>query len=369
MLTNGFTIVRTSIPDYLIWIYYGLNPLSYGVRALAINELTSPSWGRSGYIVLEQFKFFTEKEWIWIAVGFNWGFLFLLVIVGALALRYINPPSPKPSVSLEEQKVLTEQGIGKFIKKRRSTIMSRAAKSFKTLTSLGSSRQASDMVIENQPPRRQKAMPVAFQPVAIVCKNLCYYVRDPSGGTAPGVVKEDDDKEIAGKLQLLHDINFYVEPGMLTALMGGSGAGKTTLMDVVAGRKTQGIIKGEILANGRIVEPQIWSRVVGYVEQMDVHSACITVLESLRFAARLRLSEKDVSDAQVEAIVQETLSTIELEKLKDLVVGNPGGEGLSIEQRKRLSIGVELVGNPSVLFMVSIFNYRLLQSSHKKCPV
>ena len=90
---------------------------------------------------------------------------------------------------------------------------------------------------------------------------------------------------------------------------------------------------------------------------MDIHSACITVLESLRFAARLRLPEKDVNNAQVEAIVQETISTIELEKLKDLVVGNPGGEGLSIEQRKRLSIGIELVGNPSVLFMVSALNY------------
>ena len=357
MLTNGFTIVRTSIPDYLIWIYYGLNPLSYGVRALAINELTSPSWGQSGYIVLEQFKFFTEKEWIWIAVGFNWGFLFLLVIVGALTLRYINPPSPKPSVSLEEQKVLTEQGLGKFIKKRRSTIISRAAKSFRNLTTLSSSRQGDDLVNKKKPARREKAIPVAFQPVTIVCKDLRYYVRDPSGGTAPGVVKDEEDKEIAGKLQLLHDINFYVEPSMLTALMGGSGAGKTTLMDVIAGRKTQGIIRGEILANGRLVEPQIWSRVVGYVEQMDIHSACITVLESLRFAARLRLPEKDVNNAQVEAIVQETISTIELEKLKDLVVGNPGGEGLSIEQRKRLSIGIELVGNPSVLFMVSALNY------------
>ena len=122
-------------------------------------------------------------------------------------------------------------------------------------------------------------------------------------------------------------------------------------MDVVSGRKTQGIIRGEILANGRQVEPGVWSRVVGYVEQLDLHSPCITVNETLQFAARLRLAEKTVSDSQVRAIVEEALWTIELGDLRGRVVGNPGGEGLSIEQRKRLSIGVELVANPSVLFM------------------
>lgn len=122
-------------------------------------------------------------------------------------------------------------------------------------------------------------------------------------------------------------------------------------MDVVAGRKTQGIIRGDILVNGRPKEQGTWSRVVGYVEQMDIHSSCITVKESLRFSARLRLDEKEITDAQVHAIVEQTLDIIELRNLQDRVVGDPGGDGLSIEQRKRLSIAVELVANPSVLFM------------------
>ena len=59
----------------------------------------------------------------------------------------------------------------------------------------------------------------------------------------------------------------YAMPGVLTALMGGSGAGKTTLMDVLAGRKTQGITQGELLVNGHSKQQETWARVVGYVEQ------------------------------------------------------------------------------------------------------
>lgn len=345
MLTNGFTIIRTSIPDYLIWVYYGLNPLSYGVRGLAINELTSAAWSPYGDEILSEFALFSDSEWIWIAVGFNWGYLVFMTIVGIFALRYINPPAPRPSVAPEDQESITKGGVDAFIKKK-PKLMLRAHKSFSKLAKLFSKEEKGPLGQEVE-----EVQPVPFEPISIVCRGLSYFVNDPSGGKATGVVKGSEDKDIEGKLQLLKSIDFYVEPSRLTALMGGSGAGKTTLMDVVAGRKTQGVIKGEILANGRQVNPDIWSRVVGYVEQMDIHSPCITVLESLQFAARLRLSENDVSDKQVRAIVQSTLDTIELYPWSGKVVGEPGGEGLSIEQRKRLSIGVELVGNPSVLFM------------------
>ena len=354
MLTNGFTIVRTSIPDYLIWIYYGLNPMSYGVRALAINELTSPAWGKTGYLILDQFAIFSNREWIWIAVAFNWGYLILATVISVFALKYLNPPAPKPSVALEEQKTQVEEGLDKYIAKKKAKKRSMSFSNFAKTFSTKKSSKPLSKATEEEPRRQADAVP--FIPLCLVCRDLCYYVNDPSGGTAPGVVKNSNDKEIEGKLQLLKNIDFFVEPGCLTALMGGSGAGKTTLMDVVAGRKTQGLIRGDILVNGRHIDKDVWSRVVGYVEQMDVHSPCITVLETLRFAARLRLSEKDVSDKQVELIVQNALDTIELRTLMDNVVGDPGGEGLSIEQRKRLSIGVEMVGNPSVLFMVrSIF--------------
>ena len=72
--------------------------------------------------------------------------------------------------------------------------------------------------------------------------------------------------------------------------MGGSGAGKTTLMDVLAGRKNQGVIRGDLLINGHPKVQETWARVVGYVEQVDIHSGGLTVEESLQFSAGLRLS-------------------------------------------------------------------------------
>lgn len=90
----------------------------------------------------------------------------------------------------------------------------------------------------------------------------------------------------------------YAEPGVLIALMGGSGAGKTTLMDVLAGRKTQGAIRGELLINGHPKVQDTWARVVGYVEQVDVHSGGLTVEESLQFSAGLRLTDVDARTRQ-----------------------------------------------------------------------
>ncbi len=85
-------------------------------------------------------------------------------------------------------------------------------------------------------------------------------------------------------LQLLHDVSGYVKPGMMLALMGASGAGKSTLMDVLARRKTGGTITGTVLLNGRKAGSNL-SRVIGYVEQQDIHSPTQTVLEALEFSA------------------------------------------------------------------------------------
>jgi len=68
-----------------------------------------------------------------------------------------------------------------------------------------------------------KKFVIPHVPITLVCRDIRYYVNDPSGGSAPGVVKDTSDREIAGKLQLLKSLDLYAEPGRLTALMGGSG--------------------------------------------------------------------------------------------------------------------------------------------------
>ena len=92
------------------------------------------------------------------------------------------------------------------------------------------------------------------------------------------------------RLQLLSDISGAFRPGVLTALVGVSGAGKTTLMDVLAGRKTGGTIEGDIRLSGYPKKQETFARISGYCEQTDIHSPNVTVYESLIYSAWLRLS-------------------------------------------------------------------------------
>lgn len=96
------------------------------------------------------------------------------------------------------------------------------------------------------------------------------------------------------KLQLLTQVSGAFKPGILTALMGVSGAGKTTLMDVLSGRKTGGYIEGDIRISGYPKKQETFARVTGYCEQNDIHSPQVTVRESLIYSAFLRLS-KDIN--------------------------------------------------------------------------
>ncbi|WMV56739.1 hypothetical protein MTR67_050124 [Solanum verrucosum] len=139
-------------------------------------------------------------------------------------------------------------------------------------------------------------------------------------------------------------------PGVLTALMGVSGAGKTTLMDVLAGRKTGGYIEGDIKISGYPKKQDTFARISGYCEQNDIHSPYVTVYESLVYSAWLRLPH-NVDTKTRKMFVEQVMDLVELGPLRSALVGLPGINGLSTEQRKRLTIAVELVANPSIIFM------------------
>jgi ABC-type multidrug transport system ATPase subunit len=188
----------------------------------------------------------------------------------------------------------------------------------------------------------QPGLVLPFQPLSLSFNHINYYV------DMPAEMKEQGFGE--SRLQLLTDISGAFRPGVLTALVGVSGAGKTTLMDVLAGRKTSGSIEGSIILSGYPKKQETFARISGYCEQTDIHSPNVTVYESILYSAWLRLSS-DVDEKTRKMFVEEVMTLVELDVLRNAMVGLPGVDGLSTEQRKRLTIAVELVSNPSIIFM------------------
>ena len=131
--------------------------------------------------------------------------------------------------------------------------------------------------------------------------------------------------------------------------MGASGAGKSTLLDLLAGRKRVGIASGEILVDGETRTPW-FSRNSAYVLQDDVHFPTLTVTETVCYAAWTRLPEQ-TSEAQREKRVQQLLEMVSLGHVRNSRVGDALRKGLSGGERKRLSLAVEIVSLPSLIFL------------------
>lgn len=153
----------------------------------------------------------------------------------------------------------------------------------------------------------------------------------------------------SGTRRLLNSVYGYVQPGKLTALMGASGAGKTTLLDVLAARKNIGVVTGDILVDGSIPGTS-FQRGTSYAEQLDVHEDMQTVREALRFSADLR-QPFETPRSEKHEYVEEIISLLELENLADAIIGTPE-TGLSVEERKRVTIGVELAAKPELLLFL-----------------
>ncbi|KQK09541.1 ABC transporter G family member 38 [Brachypodium distachyon] len=355
---GGFILPRDAIPKWLLWGYW-CSPLTYAYIALAANEMHSPRWmdqsladGRPlGVAVLQNSGVFTDKEWYWIATGALLGFTVLFNVLFTVSLMYLNPIG-KPQAILPEETDKSPENIRERKKEtQRTTVPTPESASPDSIITL-------DKVIEQLRGRSPntsgrsymkaarngpgKGMVLPFEPLSMSFSEINYYVDMPAEMKNQGVT--------ADKLQLLSGISGAFRPGVLTALMGVSGAGKTTLMDVLSGRKTGGYIEGEVYISGYPKNQATFARMSGYCEQNDIHSPQITVKESLLFSAFLRLP-KDVTDQEKKVFVEEVMELIELNGLKDAIVGLPGVNGLSTEQRKRLTIAVELVANPSIIFM------------------
>ncbi|KAI0129629.1 ABC-2 type transporter [Xylariales sp. AK1849] len=152
-----------------------------------------------------------------------------------------------------------------------------------------------------------------------------------------------------GHRRLLTSVYGYCVPGQLTALMGASGAGKTTLLDVLAARKNIGVITGDVLVDG-IKPGKEFQRSTSYAEQLDMHDPSQTVREALRFSADLRQPIETPQEEKY-AYVEEIIALLEMEYMADCIIGFPEA-GLTVEQRKRVTIGVELAAKPQLLLFL-----------------
>ncbi|KAG5010999.1 hypothetical protein JHK87_019514 [Glycine soja] len=327
-LFGGFILPRPSLPRWLRWGFW-LSPMSYGEIGITLNEFLAPRWQKIqegnitvGREVLRSHGLDFDSHFYWLSVGALLGFTILFDFGFVLALSYIK--QPKMSRALVSKKRLSQL-------RERETSNSVELKS--VTVDIGHTPR------ENQSTGK---MVLPFEPLSIAFKDVQYFVDIP-----PEMKKHGSDEK---RLQLLCDITGAFRPGILTALMGVSGAGKTTLMDVLSGRKTGGIIEGDIRIGGYPKVQKTFERVSGYCEQNDIHSPYITVEESVTYSAWLRLPT-EIDSVTKGKFVEEVLETIELDYIKDCLVGIPGQSGLSTEQRKRLTIAVELVSNPSIIFM------------------
>ena len=161
----------------------------------------------------------------------------------------------------------------------------------------------------------------------------------------------------AGGKDILHGITGRTSHN-LTALMGPSGAGKTSLLNILAGRISSksdaagsGVrVGGEVRFRGRVIDPVSFSGNIAYVMQDDALKKTQTPREALHFSAALR-SGAALGAAARTAKVDALLAELKLEKCADTLIGGALIKGISGGERKRTAIGVELISDPSILFL------------------
>uniref|UniRef100_A0A804R6B1 ABC transporter domain-containing protein n=1 Tax=Zea mays TaxID=4577 RepID=A0A804R6B1_MAIZE len=152
------------------------------------------------------------------------------------------------------------------------------------------------------------------------------------------------------KKKLLRSVTGKLMAGRVAAVMGPSGAGKTTFLSAIAGKATGCETTGMILINGKTEPIRAYKRIIGFVPQDDIVHGNLTVQENLWFNARCRLSA-DMLKADKVLVVERVIESLGLQAVRDSLVGTVEQRGISGGQRKRVNVGLEMVMEPSVLIL------------------
>lgn len=346
---TGFLIPKTKMHPWFVWLYW-INPLSYGFESLLSNEVHGKVIPCAGNNLIPNGAGYTDPVYqacagvpgaiqgansltgdqylaalsydnshLWRNVGITWAWwaLFLgITIYATCSWKSVNGKNGFLVIPREKAK-----GAQRLLGRDTEAQM----KEKDGWVTNGSSPQTA---MERTLTEKQLIKNTSV----FTWKNLSYTVKTPTGDRV-----------------LLDNVHGFVKPGMLGALMGSSGAGKTTLLDVLAQRKTEGTIHGSIMVDGRELSVS-FQRSAGYCEQLDVHEPLATVREALEFSALLRQPRGTPRKEKLE-YVDTIIDLLEMRDIEHVLIGKVGA-GLSVEQRKRLTIGVELVSKPSILIFL-----------------
>ncbi|KAK3404971.1 hypothetical protein EUGRSUZ_K01252 [Eucalyptus grandis] len=149
---------------------------------------------------------------------------------------------------------------------------------------------------------------------------------------------------------LLRCVSGKIMPGRVSAVMGPSGAGKTTFLSALVGKATGCTMTGSILINGKDESIHSYKKIIGFVPQDDIVHGNLTVEENLRFSARCRLPA-DMPKPDRVLIVERVIESLGLQTVRDSLVGTVEKRGISGGQRKRVNVGLEMVMEPSLLIL------------------
>jgi ABC-type multidrug transport system ATPase subunit len=351
IMYTGYMIRKPQMHPWFVWIYW-IDPLAYGFEAILANEFhntiipcvannlvpNGPGYGNSQFQACtgvsgapQGATFVTGDQYlaslsyshsnVWRNFGILWAWWVLFVAITIIFTNGWKPQGGKSGFLLiPREKAKKNVEVLKAANDEESQTIE-AINEKRLAPSNGSS--SDDTKVDDQLVRNTSVF---------TWENLSYTVKTPSGDRV-----------------LLDNVQGWVKPGMLGALMGSSGAGKTTLLDVLAQRKTEGSINGSILVDGRPLSIS-FQRSAGYCEQLDVHEPLATVREALEFSALLRQSRTTPREEKLK-YVDTIIELLEMHDIENNLIGTAGA-GLSVEQRKRLTIGVELVSKPSILIFL-----------------
>jgi len=145
---------------------------------------------------------------------------------------------------------------------------------------------------------------------------------------------------------LVNDFTGTLKKGSMTAVMGSTGVGKTSLLNALSGRAHYGKVTGNLKINGNEVHISDFANTIGFVPQDDIFDSELTVKENFVYAGRFK-SHRSTPKHEIDALALQVITSLGLEKVTNSIIRN----GVSGGERKRVNVGVELMGKPGILFI------------------